>query len=320
MSKRKSTKKTTKKTASTPKITSKTPESSQIGSINEVEGIGTKYSRILKKVGINTTEDLRKGSLVEIVEATNLSPKLVYKWQCQADLFRLRRMAEEYSNLLFNMGIETVKEVSKQKASELHDKVTRFYEKAKKKPGWQGDVRKVPTEKDVQQWIDSAKELVAAAKDEVETSVKEKAKISSKTPDKGQVGDVIDIEGIGKETAKDLKEVGIETTEQLRRAPLVEVVEATGLSPKRLYKWICKADLFRIEDVDEEYSDLLFFAGIETVKEVSRQKISELTSRVRRAALKAKETGGWQGDIKRIPGKDTIRKWIKSAKELVKKS
>ncbi|MHA1694805.1 MAG: DUF4332 domain-containing protein [Candidatus Helarchaeota archaeon] len=164
MPQRKSTKKTTsKKSAKTtqkPKVTSKTPEIAQIGDVIDIEGIGPEYAKDLKKVGIKTTEDLRKASLVEIVEATNISPKLLYKWICQADLFRLKRVAEEYSNLLFEMGIETVKEVSRQNAKELHSKIQKFVEKMEKKPGWHGDVKKTPTLNDVEQWIASAKELV----------------------------------------------------------------------------------------------------------------------------------------------------------------
>ncbi|MHA1229476.1 MAG: DUF4332 domain-containing protein [Candidatus Helarchaeota archaeon] len=315
MSKRKSSKKTSK-----PAVKSKTPEAAQIMDVSEIEGIGKKYARALYRAGIKSTEDLRKNSLVEIVEATNLSPKRVYRWQCIADLFRVRRAAQEWTELLYEIGIETVKELSKQNAKDLHAKIERMHKVLKRKPGWRGDVKKIPSLSDVQKMIDSAKELIAAGKDETEKDVKDRIKVTSKTPAKGQISDIINIEGIGKEIAKTLNEVGIENTEQLRKAPLVELVEVTGLSPKRLYKWICMADLFRVEGVDEEYSDLLFFAGIDTVKELSRQRIADLTRRIRRAALKAKEKGGWAGDVKKIPGETTIRKWIKSAKELVKKT
>lgn len=153
-----------KKKKSEPTITSKTPEASQIEDVIEIEGIGPEYAKDLKDVGIKTTEDLRLASLVEIVEATNISPKRLFKWICQADLFRVRRAAEEYTNLLFEMGVETVKELSRQKADELHNRVERFAEDAEDKPGWHGDVNKVPSESDVEKWIESAKELVKKKK------------------------------------------------------------------------------------------------------------------------------------------------------------
>ncbi|NVM53905.1 MAG: DUF4332 domain-containing protein [Candidatus Helarchaeota archaeon] len=141
-------------------ITSKKIEAEQIGNVIDIEGIGEEYAQDLKRVGIKTTEDLRNASFVDVAEATNISPKLLYKWVCQADLFRVRRAAEEYTNLLFEMDIETVKELSKQKVDDLHSRVVKFAKEADKKPGWHGDVNKVPTKDDVKKWIDSAKKIV----------------------------------------------------------------------------------------------------------------------------------------------------------------
>ena len=140
------------------------PGVAQVAKIEEIEGIGKEYAKDLNKFGIKTTEDLRKASLVEVVEKTGISPKLVFKFQCVSDLFRLKRVASEWSDLLFEMGIETVKEVSKQNANDLFNNVKKFAENAKKKPGWQGDVNKLPTQDDVKKWIESAKELVKLAK------------------------------------------------------------------------------------------------------------------------------------------------------------
>ena len=142
------------------KLTSKTPEAEQIEDVIEIEGIGEEYAEDLKRVGIKTTEDLRLSSLVEIAEATGISPKLLYKWICMADLFRVKRAAEEYTNLLFEMEIETVKELSKKKADDLHADVTKFADEMEEKPGWHGDVNKAPSKDDVKKWIDSAKALV----------------------------------------------------------------------------------------------------------------------------------------------------------------
>ncbi len=143
-----------------PKIQTKTPEKQQIGDVEDIEGIGPKYAKVLKNLGINTTEDLRKQSMVQITEATDISTKLIYKWQCMADLFRVRRAAEEYTEFLFEMGIETVKELSKQDVDELQEKVKDFYEEVKDKPGWQAAIKKLPTKKDIELWVSTAKELV----------------------------------------------------------------------------------------------------------------------------------------------------------------
>ncbi len=143
-----------------PELKTKDADQKQVGDIEAIEGIGGKFTKMLKKIGIKTTEDLRKASMVEIAELTGISTKLIYKWQSMSDLFRVRRAAEEYTELLFEMGIETVKELSKQDVEPLHARVKEFAEEASKKPGWAGDVRKVPTVKDVEKWISSAKELI----------------------------------------------------------------------------------------------------------------------------------------------------------------
>jgi predicted flap endonuclease-1-like 5' DNA nuclease len=302
-------------------IVSADAEEGQIIDVVDIEGIGPKYAKELKKVGIKNSEELRKSSLVEVVEATKLSPKLVYRWQCLADLARLKRVAEEYSDLLFEANIETVSEVARQKADDLYDDVMKAAEEAKKKGGWAGDVKKPPTEKDIEIWIESAKELVKKGKQVTDSTIKAALDgvAASKPPATAQVGKVIDIEGIGPKYADKLKEVGIETTEQLRKAPIVEIVEATDISPKHIYKWVCMADLFRLKRVAEEYSGLLFFAEIETVSEVAKQKAKDLHGRIKRAAEDAAAKGGWSGDVNKIPGVNDIKTWISSAKELMKK-
>ena len=244
----------------------------------------------------------------------------MYRWQCLADLARLKRVAEEYSDLLFEAKIETVSEVARKKADEIYDDVIDAAKKAKKKRGWQGDVKKHPSEKDIQIWIESAKGIVKAGKEATASDVKAKAStaIASETPEDAQIADVIEIEGIGPEYAKDLKAVGIENTEQLRKAPLVEVVEATNISPKHVYKWICLSDLFRLKRVAEEYSDLLFYAEIETVSEVAQQKSKDLLARVKRAAEDAEKKPGWHGDVEKVPSESDVKQWIKSAKDLLK--
>ncbi len=302
-------------------IVSADAEDGQILDVIDIEGVGPKYAKELKAKGIKTSEDLRKSSLVEVVEATKISPKLIYRWQCLADLARLKRVAEEYSDLLFEANVETVSEVAKKKADELYDDIMDAAKKAKKRPGWHGDVKQAPSEKDIETWIESAKELVKLGKQVTESSIKTKAEsaIASKPPEGVQIEDVENIEGIGPEFAKHLKAVGIKNTEQLRKSPLVEVVEATGISPKHIYKWVCLADLFRLRRVAEEYSDLLFYAEVETVSEVAQQDAKDLLSKVKRAAEKAEKKPGWQGDINKVPSLTDVKTWIASAKDLLKK-
>ena len=293
-------------------------DNNQIGDVIDIEGIGKEYAKDLKKVGIETTEDLRNVPLIAVVEKTEISPKLIYKFQCLSDLFRLKGVAEEYSDILFYAEVETVKEVSKQKPKDLLSKIKKAAEKAEKKPGWHGDINKVPSLNNIKEWIKSAKKLVKSGKDAIlAAQVKETPELATKSPEKSQIGNVEDIEGIGPSFAKKLKAVGLDTTEKLRKTSLIAIVEATSLSPKLVYKWICMSDLFRIRSAAEEYTDLLFYSGIETVKELSKFEEKELLTKIKKSAKKAQTKDGWQGDIKKIPGEKTIKKWIDSARELV---
>ena len=81
-------------------IVSADAEEGQIIDVIDIEGSGPKYAKELKAVGIRTSEDLRKSSLVEVVDATKISPKLTYRWKSLSDLARLKRVAE--SNITFN--------------------------------------------------------------------------------------------------------------------------------------------------------------------------------------------------------------------------
>ncbi len=143
-----------------PELETANADKEQVENVIEIEGIGKEYAEDLAKIGIKTTEDLRNASIFEISELTNISTKLLYKWQCMADLFRVRRAAEEYTEVIFGVGIETVKELSQQKAKALYAKVKKFADEAEKKPGWHGDIEKMPSVKDVDIWIKSAKEIV----------------------------------------------------------------------------------------------------------------------------------------------------------------
>ena len=143
-----------------PELETKDADAIQVADIIEIEGIGKKFAKKLKKIGVKTTEDLRKASMVEMSELTNISTKLLYKWQCMADLFRVRRAAEEYTEVLFEMGIESVRELSKQEASSLYKEFKEFTKERAQTPGWAGDVRRPPTEKDVCLMFSTAKELL----------------------------------------------------------------------------------------------------------------------------------------------------------------
>ncbi len=336
-----------KKKKEKPKWKSKAPEKAQIGAVEEIEGIGPQYAKLLKQMNINTTEELRTISFVQIAEATDISTKLLYKWQCIADLFRVRRAAEEYTELLFEMGIHTVRALSEQDVDILHANVRAFAAKVSQKPSWRGKVKKVPTRRDVEAWIASAKELVSKQESEVKTVTtieppkpitkvkkvkpitkvetkkeveeEEPKKLESIAPEKSQIGAIEEIEGIGPEYSTLLKQMNINTTEDLRTISFISIAEATDISTKLLYKWHCIADLFRVRRAAEEYTEFLFEMGIQTVRQLSEQRIDDLYKKVQNFAAEVALKPSWRGKVKKVPTRSDVEAWIASAKQLIKK-
>jgi predicted flap endonuclease-1-like 5' DNA nuclease len=126
-------------------------------SLSKIEGIGPKYAAELKKVDIVSIEGLLKaGATVngrkELMENTRISEKLILEWVNLADLFRIKGIGEEYSDLLEEAGVDTVVELAKRVPAHLMEKMAEV--NADKKL-----VRQLPTVKMVTGWIAQAKEL-----------------------------------------------------------------------------------------------------------------------------------------------------------------
>ncbi len=126
---------------------------------------------------------------------------------------------------------------------------------------------------------------------------------------------IIDIEGIGPEYKRALKErAGIATTEALLKACTTpeqreELAQRTGVSPKLILEWANLADLFRIRGVGEEYSDLLEEAGVDTVVELAQRNAENLY-----AALQ--ETNDEKLLVRRMPSPGQVKDWVAQAKKL----
>ena len=121
------------------------------------KGIGGTHARQLKKLGISTNYGLlERGNTPkgrqEIAEKSGISEKLILEWVNQADLFRLKGVGEEYSDLLESAGVDTVVELAQQKAENLYEKLVAVNQEKKL-------VRKLPTLEQVKSWVEQAKKL-----------------------------------------------------------------------------------------------------------------------------------------------------------------
>ena len=133
-----------------------------MATITDVEGIGKVNGRKLQKAGIRTLEGLlkagadRKGRRA-ISKASGISEKMILGWVNRADLCRIKGVGSEYSDLLECSGVDTVKELSKRKSTNLYEKMTEVNKKKK-------CVRQLPSSKMVTGWIKHAKRLKAVIK------------------------------------------------------------------------------------------------------------------------------------------------------------
>jgi len=128
-----------------------------MANVIDVEGIGPKYASKLGKAGVNTTEGLLKLGATptgrkEIASKSGIADHLILEWVNRVDLYRIKGVGSEYSDLLENAGVDTVVELAQRKGINLFNKMVEV-NTAKKL------VRKLPTKDQVEDWIKQAKKL-----------------------------------------------------------------------------------------------------------------------------------------------------------------
>jgi predicted flap endonuclease-1-like 5' DNA nuclease len=125
--------------------------------IEKIEGIGPTYAASLKKADVRTTGALlKKGASKrgreELAMKTGLSEVLILEWVNLADLMRIKGVGEEYSDLLEEAGVDSVKELRNRRADNLHNTI--MTTNAQKRL-----VRRPPSYKEVASWVEQAKTL-----------------------------------------------------------------------------------------------------------------------------------------------------------------
>ena len=123
----------------------------------EIEGIGPVYAQKMREAGIATIEALLETGATpqgreELAEKSGIGGKLILEWVNHADLFRIKGVASEYSDLLEEAGVDTIPELAQRKAENLFNKMNEV--NAAKKL-----VRRLPVLSQVADWIEQAKKL-----------------------------------------------------------------------------------------------------------------------------------------------------------------
>lgn len=128
---------------------------------------------------------------------------------------------------------------------------------------------------------------------------------------------VNNIEGIGSVYSEKLNSVYIYSVRDLleagkTREGRIDIADKTGISNKLILRWVNLADLFRIEGVGNEYSQLLESVGVDTVVELARRNPSNLYNKIVQENI-------LKNLVKTVPSQEMITNWIQEAKKLPRK-
>ena len=119
--------------------------------IIDIQGIGPVFAEKLIAAGIETVDQLlEKGATAKGRKA--IDHGRVLTWVNHADLFRIKGVGPQFSELLEAAGVDTVKEFATRNAANLCAKMNEVNE-AKHL------TRRVPVEVEIQRFIDQAKAL-----------------------------------------------------------------------------------------------------------------------------------------------------------------
>lgn len=128
-----------------------------MSAIIDVEGIGPVFAKKLQEAGIVTTGALLKeGSTPagrkKIEKDTGIAHKLILRWTNHVDLYRIKGVQKQYAELLEAAGVDSVVELAQRDPTHLLPKMVATNEK-------RNLVRKLPTRKQVADWVAQAKKL-----------------------------------------------------------------------------------------------------------------------------------------------------------------
>ncbi len=125
--------------------------------LEDIEGIGKAHAAKLESAGVTSAENLLEtaGSAKgrdQLAEKSGINKALLLEWVNHVDLMRIKGVGSEYSDLLEEAGVDSVPELARRNAANLAARCAELNDQKKL-------VRRVPTETEVQGWIDQAKDL-----------------------------------------------------------------------------------------------------------------------------------------------------------------
>lgn len=91
--------------------------------LREFESIGDLYGKKLKDKGIQYVDDFFKQTPGQIIEITGADKEKVKQWFNVLDLYRIPKVSVRDAELLFNVNINSVEELSHRQASRIYYKL-----------------------------------------------------------------------------------------------------------------------------------------------------------------------------------------------------
>ena len=128
-----------------------------VGDIEDIEGIGPSYGAKLRGVGLAWIKTFlercaTKVGREEVAASSGINPTLILTWANMADLLRLWGVTPDWAELLEAAGVDTVKEIKNRVPANLHAKLTEV--NAEKNLA-----RTVPGLEMVTSWVEQAKAI-----------------------------------------------------------------------------------------------------------------------------------------------------------------
>ncbi|MEQ1738456.1 MAG: DUF4332 domain-containing protein [Methyloglobulus sp.] len=129
----------------------------KITKIEDIEGIGSKYAEMLRMAGITSVEKLLEFGATakgreELSARVGVSSTAILRWVNHADLYRIKGVARQFSELLEAAGVDTVPELAQRNAENLQRALAKVNEVKKVS-------KTTPSLIQISKWIATAKIL-----------------------------------------------------------------------------------------------------------------------------------------------------------------
>lgn len=126
--------------------------------------------------------------------------------------------------------------------------------------------------------------------------------------------DIEFVEGIGPAYGARLREIGIETPQDLLEKGATakgrdEIVSQSGIPNSLVLGWVNQVDLYRIKGIGSEYAELLETAGVDTVLELANRNPQNLHK-------KLVEVNSEFQRVRQVPSLGQVNDWVEQAKSL----